>query len=379
MLRSFGARAAGLRRERIQGSPRWIDGRFQNTVPVRSLMSPGKLLSTSGEFFFGGRDRRPRGVIPVESPLEPWARQAETGLRATWLGHSTVLLEIDGVRVLTDPVFAERASPMSWAGPRRFHRVPAAVAELPPLDAVLVSHDHYDHLDHASIVALRDRDVPFVTSLGVGAHLEAWGVAPERIVELDWWEEARVAGGRLTFTAAPARHFSGRGPGTGNRTLWSSWSLRGERHAVFFSGDTGITEEFAEVGARLGPFDLVMLEVGAYHPSWGSIHLGPDNALIVHQMVRGRSFLPVHWGTFDLGLHAWDDPIERLAEGAGTRGLHLLTPRLGRPFEPARVEAIDPWWRALAVRGGAQELPPPADEPPAADGPDAQAPVETTA
>lgn len=353
--RVLGARAAGLRRERVQASPRFRDGRFHNTAPLRSTLAPGQTFGQRvgilSEFFRGGPGRVPDVVLPVERPFEAWSSLPETGLRATWLGHSTVLLEIDGFRVLTDPVFGERVSPFPWAGPRRFHRPPAAITELPPLDAVLVSHDHFDHLDYPSILELARRQTPFVTSLGVGAHLEAWGVAPSRITELDWWESTVLAGrggAELSFTAAPSRHFSGRGNGA-NRTAWSSFVLRTAGHSVFFSGDTGLTPEFETIGARLGPFDLVMLEVGAYHPAWGEIHLGPDNALIAHRMLGGGTLLPVHWGTFDLGLHAWDAPIERLATSPEAAGVHLVTPRLGRPIEPSRVETVDLWWRGLAA------------------------------
>jgi L-ascorbate metabolism protein UlaG (beta-lactamase superfamily) len=343
--RSIGALPSGRRRERVVASPRWVNGRFENTVPVRSLLSPGKMLATTGEYFFGGgADRHPPAPLPVESPLEAWTRPAASGLRATWLGHSTVLLELGGVRVLTDPVWSERVSPVTFAGPRRFHAPPLAIEQLPSLDAILVSHDHFDHLDYATIRALAGTGAPFVTSLGVGAHLEAWGVPAERITELDWWETATV--GRATFHAAPARHFSGRGFGGTNATLWSSWVIESDRRRVFFSGDTGLTDEFEEVGRRLGPFDLVMLEVGAFHPAWGAIHLGPDNALKAHAMLGGGTLLPVHWGTFDLALHDWDEPAERLAAHASHTGLHLVTPRPGRPIEPAYVERFDPWWRA---------------------------------
>jgi L-ascorbate metabolism protein UlaG (beta-lactamase superfamily) len=358
--RVLGARPAGLRRERIEASPRYVDGRFQNTAPLRSTLSPGQSLGQRfgivSEFVRGGPGRVPDVALPVESPLEAWSRPAETGLRATWLGHSTVLLEIDGVRVLTDPVWGERVSPVAWAGPRRFHRAPVAVSQLPELDAVLVSHDHFDHLDYPTVRELARRDVPFYTSLGVGAHLEAWGVSHARITELDWWEEAVMPGGRLSFTATPARHFSGRGTGS-NRTAWSSWVLRGADHRVFFSGDTGLTSEFEAVRARCGPFDLVMLEVGAYHPAWGEIHLGPDNALVAHRMLGGGALLPVHWGTFDLGLHPWDEPIEKLAAGAAKARIQLLTPRLGRAIEPARIESLDPWWRGLTSSASAEGAP----------------------
>jgi L-ascorbate metabolism protein UlaG (beta-lactamase superfamily) len=265
----------------------------------------------------------------------------------TWLGHSTTLLEIDGLRVLTDPVWGERASPVSFAGPRRFHRAPVAIDGLPRLDAILVSHDHFDHLDKPSVFALARLGAPFITSLGVGAHLQAWGVPPERIHELDWWESLSL--GPLTFHAVPSRHFSGRGPGTTNASLWSSWVIATERHRAFFSGDTGLTPEFVDIGARLGPFDLVMLEIGAHHPAWGSIHLGPDNALVAHRMLGGGTLMPVHWGTFDLALHAWNEPAETLITRGAPLGVHLITPRLGLPVEPAHVERVDAWWRALAL------------------------------
>jgi L-ascorbate metabolism protein UlaG (beta-lactamase superfamily) len=344
---SFGAVASGLRRERIASSPRFRDGRFENSDPVGSPMKPGQAWATIREYLFGvpGVERAPSRALPIESPLPAWALRPASGLRVTWLGHSTTLLEMDGVRILTDPVWGPRASPLSFAGPRRFHPAPVPVEQLPALDAVLVSHDHFDHLDHTTIQALAKRDTPFITSLGVGAHLEAWGVSPSRIHELDWWETASL--GPVRFHATPARHFSGRGFGTANATLWSSWVVETERHRVFFSGDTGLTPEFKAIGQRHGPFDLVMLEVGAYHPAWGTIHLGPDNALIAHEWLGGGILMPVHWGTFNLALHAWDDPAERLASSALEAGVRLLTPRLGRPVEPAHVEHVDPWWREV--------------------------------
>jgi L-ascorbate metabolism protein UlaG (beta-lactamase superfamily) len=343
----FGALPTGLRRERIVSSPRFRDGRFENTKPVASPMRRGQAWSTMREYLFGAPEveRRPSRALPVENPLTAWARPPASGLRVTWLGHSTTLLEIDGLRILTDPVWGRRVSPVSFAGPRRFHPPPVPIEHLPRLDAILVSHDHFDHLDHTTIRALAKLDAPFVTSLGVGAHLEAWGVAPDRIHELDWWDAVSL--GDVRFHAAPARHFSGRGFGTTNATLWSSWSIETARHRVFFSGDTGLTPEFSDIGTRLGPFDLVMLEVGAYHPAWGSIHLGPDNAFVAHQLLGGGTLMPVHWGTFDLALHAWDEPAERLVTRAAVTGVRLVTPRLGCPVEPAHVECVDPWWREI--------------------------------
>jgi L-ascorbate metabolism protein UlaG (beta-lactamase superfamily) len=330
-------------------SARFHDGRFHNTAKIESPMRKGaSTLATTSEFFFGGAARRPSGVFPMESPLATWLRPNDSGLRVTWLGHSTTLVEIDGRRVLTDPVWSERISPVPVVGPRRFHAAPAAIRELPPLDAVLISHDHYDHFDVPTVRQLAKLDVPFVTSLGVGARLEELGIAPERIVELDWWEEATLPKSGLQFTATPSQHFSGRSLFDRNRTLWSSWVIGGEQHRAFFSGDTGLTPELATIGERKGPFDLVMLEIGAFHESWGDIHLGPENALAAHRMLGGGTLLPVHWGTFDLALHAWDEPAETLTSRAGALGVHVVTPRLGRAVEPVQVEAIDPWWREVA-------------------------------
>jgi L-ascorbate metabolism protein UlaG (beta-lactamase superfamily) len=340
----------------MRASPRFADGTFHNTAPVGVGLKKGTAWKTMGQFFFGGQRRVPPGPLPSLDPRPVWQRPAE-GLRATWLGHSTVLLEMDGLRVLTDPVWGERASPTRLAGPKRFQPVPVTIAQLPPLDAVIISHDHYDHLDYPTILEMLALDVPFFTSLGVGAHLEAWGVPPERIFELDWWERVEVAGRELAVTAAPSQHFSGRGVGGRNGTLWSSFVVESARHKLFFSGDTGLTPEYEEIRARLGPFDLVMLEVGAFHPAWGDIHLGPDNALAALRLLGGGRFLPVHWGTFNLAIHAWDEPAERLIEVAPAQNVELVMPRLGEAVEVARVERVVPWWRQVREEPNARAKP----------------------
>jgi L-ascorbate metabolism protein UlaG (beta-lactamase superfamily) len=336
----------GLRRERMAASPLFHEGVFRNIHPLLPGLKTGVPMPSIREFLGGRPGKKPLAALPSFDPRPGWQKPPETGVRATWLGHSTVLVEIDGVRVLTDPVWGAQLSPVPFVSPKRFQPVPVSIEALPPIDVVIISHDHFDHLDRGSIERLARRNVPFVTALGVGAHLAAWGVPLENIRELDWWEAVEVCG--LQITAAPSQHFSGRSL-LRNRTLWASFAVRSSRHAFFFSGDTGLTTEYRQIRERLGPFDLVMLEVGAFHPAWGDVHLGPHGALEALSLLGGGSFLPVHWGTFDLALHAWDEPAEVLLSLAPQRSVQLLMPRLGEPLEPARVSAVDPWWRPIAA------------------------------
>jgi L-ascorbate metabolism protein UlaG (beta-lactamase superfamily) len=349
-MKSLGKRAAGLRLERMRASPQYRQTEsgegFHNVHPIQpGLRDPSERPSLRDFLCAEGR-RTPAGPLPSVDPLDPWRRPADTGLRATWLGHSTVMIEIDGLRVLTDPVWCQRASPSQLAGPRRFQPVPLALKALPTLDAVVISHDHYDHLDMATVRELvKLQHMPFITSLGVGAHLQAWGVPAERIVELDWWEHWQAPAAELRIHAAPSQHFSGRSLTDRNATLWSSLVIETPNHRVFFSGDTGLTSQYAAIRERFGAFDLVMLEVGAFHPSWGDIHLGPENALKALSYLGGGAFLPVHWGTFSLALHDWDQPAEVLLEQGPKQGAQLLMPRLGEAVEPAKGEPATPWWR----------------------------------
>ena len=350
-MKALGRKAAGARLERMKASPRWVDGAFRNVHPLLPGLR-GNVPMPLWEFFCPKEQRSPLAPLPTVDPLPDWRRPPETGLRVTVLGHSTLLLEIDGARVLTDPVWSPRASPTRRAGPKRFQPMPVALGALPPVDVILLSHDHYDHLDYWVIRELAGGDTRFICPLGVGAHLEAWGVAPQRITEVDWWESVDLPGRDLRITATPAQHFSGRAPGTRNHTLWASYVLEGSTHRVFFGADTGLTREYESIRARFHPFDLVFLEIGAFHPAWGDIHLGPERALTALDFLGGGPLLPIHWGTFDLAPHRWDQPIEALTRLAHGRGGRILTPKFGQPLEPELSNGSEPWWRPVAALHG---------------------------
>jgi L-ascorbate metabolism protein UlaG (beta-lactamase superfamily) len=284
---------------------------------------------------------------PFKTDAAVYATAPASGLRVTWMGHSSMLVEIDGARVLVDPVWDERASPMQWMGPKRFFAPTLSLEKLPKLDVVLVSHDHYDHLGEGTVRRLAELQpkARWVTSLGVGPILEEFGVVAEQITELNWTEIVEVGG--CAITSLPSRHFSGRSAFNRFETLWGAFVLRGAGgHTVYFGADSGWWEGFAEIGASHGPFDLTMLEIGAYNDLWRQIHMGPDGAARSFLDMGGAGLLmPIHWGLFDLALHAWQWPIERMLELAKVEGLKLWTPEPGQPTEVVRgVEVRSDWW-----------------------------------
>jgi L-ascorbate metabolism protein UlaG (beta-lactamase superfamily) len=284
-------------------------------------------------------------VLAVD-PAALAAAPPVSGLRAFWIGHASVYVEIDGLRLLLDPVFAERVSPIA-IGPKRFHAPPIALADLPKIDAVLISHDHYDHLDMETVQRLATAGTRFFVPLGIGAHLERWGVPAAQIEEMEWWQRKTL--GSVEFVCTPTRHYSGRGLGDRSATLWSSWSVLGPRHRFFYSGDTGYGTHFQDIGARLGPFDLAFVKIGAYGPgpSWIDIHMPPEQSVQAHQDVRARRMFPVHWSTFNLAYHDWDEPIRRTVAEARRAGVELVTPRLGEWVDADHEFASTPWWEAV--------------------------------
>jgi L-ascorbate metabolism protein UlaG (beta-lactamase superfamily) len=331
---------------RLRQSPHFDGKQFVN-VEYTPMMAGDSSLAVLRHWLFGRELRAPNCPLPLyPDGAAQLARPPASGLRVTWLGHSTTIIEVDGVTVLTDPVWSERASPSRWLGPRRFHPPPIALAALPHLDAVLISHEHYDHLDAATVQALAGRGVAFHVPLGIGAHLAAWGVPAAQIIEHDWWQSATLPNG-VQLMSAPSRHFNGRGVPGRVGALWTSWALVGPHHRVFFSGDTGLHAAMAEIGARLGPFDVALLEIGQYDQSWGNIHLGPVGALEANQRLGGRVLFPIHWATFQLGMHDWSEPAETLTQEAARRHVAIVTPELGEPVEPTLARSTTAWWRAL--------------------------------
>jgi L-ascorbate metabolism protein UlaG (beta-lactamase superfamily) len=282
---------------------------------------------------------RPAGSIPLVAP----ATTRPEPLAVRWLGHSTALLEIDGYRVLTDPVWSDRCSPSRTVGPQRLHPEPAPLEALPALDAVVISHDHYDHLDMDTVLALaRTQRAPFVVPLGVGAHLRQWHIPAQRIIELDWNSQTRI--GDLTLVCTPARHFSGRFLSR-NTTLWSSWAIIGPQHRAYFGGDTGYTSSFADIGAEHGPFDLTLMPIGAYNKSWPDIHMNPEEAVRAHRDVTDAGLLvPIHWCTFRLAPHPWAEPVERMLAAADDAGVQTAVPKPGDRVVAGAAGTIDRWW-----------------------------------
>jgi L-ascorbate metabolism protein UlaG (beta-lactamase superfamily) len=337
--------ALGASREDIEqvadGSPQFAEGTFHNAQPS-ALLRPANPATIVAAMLTRGSAGTPSGPVPLAVPEFPTVADQ---LAVTWYGHSSVLIEIDGRRVLVDPVWSERVSPSPLIGPKRLHPVPAGLDTLPPVDAVLISHDHYDHLDLPTVRALVARGpAPFVVPLGVGAHLRSWGVPAERVIELDWGGQARVR--ELTLTCTEARHFSGRTL-TRNTTLWSSWVIAGPQHGVFFGGDTGYTPSFAEIGARFGPFNLTLLPIGAYHDQWPDMHMNPEEAVRAHGDLGGGLLVPVHWATFNLAFHEWSEPVHRLITEARRADVRVAVPMPGERFVVSTPPERD-WWTAIS-------------------------------
>lgn len=324
-------------------------GAFRNEG-VRPSASLGKTLGIFWKMLFRKpADTRPTGVIPVKTLTRKQLDEAPD-FSVYRLGHSTLLLKLNGLYWLTDPVYAERASPFQWAGPKRFHAPPISLDELPPLQAVIVSHNHYDHLDQKTVLQLAAKTRHFLAPSGVGDLLVAWGVPASKVQQLDWWQETQLEG--IRFIATPAQHFSGRGLFDHNQTLWVSWVMIVGEVRIFFSGDSGYFDGFKRIGEQFGPFDLTLMETGAYNVDWPDVHMQPEHSLQAHIDLKGRWLLPVHNGTFDLAFHAWYEPFDRIVALAAQRNVLITTPAMGEAFNLLQPHKGHAWWlEAQAAEG----------------------------
>ncbi len=342
---AFGGTPHGHRLQRMKRASSYSEGRFSNPPPA---VQPSAWERAERAFasVVAGLSAPPEGAaVPVELAPASLAERPASGLRVTWLGHATVLVEIDGVRVLTDPVWSPRASPSTLVGSVRLHAPPLQLDRIPRLDAVVISHDHYDHLDQRSVVGIAATGVKIIVPLGVGAHLERWGIPAVQVRELDWWEEERVGSTPVVVAATPARHFSGRGLLDGAATAWASWALRGPRHGVFFSGATGLFDGLDEIGETFGPFDVTLLDVGAGCAGGAGDHLGPAGAIAAHQRLRGRRMIPIRWGTY-ADAEPWYAAVDRLTDAAAGAPVQVAVLRPGQSLEPGARVGAERWWRS---------------------------------
>lgn len=332
------------------------NGRFYN---AKVFEQPGlmKTLEIFKRYFTEpAKDKVPLKAVPVEQVSRAQLDALpDNDLHFIKLGHSSILLKVYGEYWLLDPVFSERASPFSFLGPKRFHQTPITIDELPAIDKVLISHNHYDHLDKASVKKLVAKTKQFLVPLGVEADLQKWGVAPEKIARFDWWQELETDTALIAFT--PTQHFSGRGIGDGNNTLWGSWVIKTAAGSLYFSGDSGYFDGFKQIGEKYGPFDVALIETGAYDNDWADIHMTPEQSVQAHLDLKGQVMVPVHNGTFDLAFHSWYDPMERVFAAARQSSATLLTPVFGQPTSfvslKQHVDASTKWWRKLMPEGQA--------------------------
>jgi len=321
--------------------------KFINPVPT-DAGGFGNLIPILKEYATNKAEVIPKNTLgPFKTDISVYKTPSESGLRITWIGHSSLLIEIDGKRILTDPVWSNRVSFSQSFGPKRFFQPPLALADLPPLDAVIISHDHYDHLDKDTIKFFAGKTIPFFCSLKVKKYLTGWGIGGNFITELDWSDSVMIDHD-CVVTAVPARHFSGRGIINRNETLWSSFVIKGPEHTIFYGADSGWFNGFQTIGAAYGPFDLTMLEIGAYGKNWPDIHMGPDHASNAHIALQGNLMMPIHWGTFNLALHDWFEPIERLEQIAKQKNINLFVPEPGKPTEVNGAYNSE-WWKRFMV------------------------------
>lgn len=328
----------------LESSSNYKDGKFQNLEETPMMHPDTSYFNVMREFMKKDESREPESELETvqfdkEAFLEP-----SNEIKVVWFGHSTVLLNIKGLIVITDPFFGERASPVSFMGTKKFsYSNDVKVEDLPEIDIVLISHDHYDHFDKKTIKKLNSKTASFIVPLGVEKQLLKWKIEEDKIIELDWWQQFKV-NKELLVTMTPARHFSGRGL-VRNKTLWSSYVIEAYGKRVYFSGDSGYGKHFKEIGDNFGPFDLTLLECGQYNESWAYIHMNPKETFLANKDLKGKKMLPLHWGKFKLSLHPWTEPIELLIESSNGNYIDILTPKIGELASINDSNSFNYWWR----------------------------------
>ena len=343
---TFGGNPNQKRLDRMKRSNNFRNKKFHNVIETPMQLQENSFFKTTKEFILGGENRVPDSKVPyikIDS-LELNYRNTDE-VKVTWLGHSSVLISFEGYIFLMDPMFGNRASPISFMGPKRFNdTLPLALQDISKIDAIIISHDHFDHLDYKTIKQLLSKTNKFYVPLGIGAHLERWEVDTDKIVEMDWWEESQFQTD-IKLVSTPARHFSGRGLNDRNETMWTSWVIKSEKHSIYFGGDSGYSPTFKGIGEKYGPFDLTMLVCGAYNIAWPYIHMMPEETAQAHLDLRGKVLLPIHWAQFNLSLHPWTEPIERLLKKALSENINITTPKIGESFLINGSLPKDDWWR----------------------------------
>ncbi len=340
----FGAGLQEMKSQDYEGTAAWKMGRFRNLDKTR-LQEDFRSLLGDLVGYLKAKNTQPSAPLPVAVANE-LDRPDPAGDYITWYGHSAVRLETGGKTILIDPMLGEWVAPVPFLGHRFPYKDYHPLEQLGDIDLILFSHDHYDHLDYDTLMALRDRTRAYLVPLGIGAHLRSWGVEAERITEIDWWQTVSIDG--IAFTATPARHFSGRSPSTRNKTLWCGFVIQTPDHRIYFGGDSGYGRHFRQIGERYGPFDLTLLDSGQYHDRWKNVHMQPEEALRAHHELRGKRLLPIHWGGFSLSDHAWYDPVVRILT-ADVQGC-VITPMIGQRVAVGQAIACqDRWWEAVEL------------------------------
>lgn len=342
----FGGLASKQQQELFSKSKHYKDGKFLNNGGVKMEMSLKDSFKAMWILFKSNSKAEPYKNIAVQKVDSISIANYNSKTRFIWFGHSTFLLQIKGKNLLIDPMFGDVPAPNPLLGNKRFsNELPIEIEKLPSIDAVLITHDHYDHLDYESIQKLKGKVKLFFTPLGIGIHLLKWGVEKERIIELDWWQEIKFDD--LTIRCTPAQHFSGRGISDREKTLWCSWIIQSADENLFFSGDSGYASHFKEIGEQYGPFDFAFMECGQYNNLWPLVHMFPEETAQAGLDIKAKKMMPIHWGAFKLASHSWTEPVERISKKAKELNVDLVIPKIGEIIEIGLndSEEIYPWWR----------------------------------